>query len=569
MIRFPFVLPLTGCLLAAVPQGRLTQNSLDAPPLDTHGVVQPFVRVPGGSFRMGSTTHPEEGPIRDVSVDAFDLAATEVTVRQFRAFVQATGYVTDAERAGHSFQCCWRPKLGISWRNPGFAQSDDDPVLAVSWRDASEYCRWLSRETGLCYRLPSEAEWEFAARRDQEGQSLGSSAWYDRNSEGHSRPVGTRAAGRLGLHDVLGNAWEWVEDAYHQSYDGAPATARPWNDGSTGGPRGWPKPGDGRVLRGGGWGLSDRPHPAGYEVTLTSRPVFAAADSCNNSGFRLARTIPPALQEVSPPPRRRTIDEVLGGHPVFIHLPAGAFLLGDDKAGSARQVRFPRVVRMMRDEVTVAQFARFVEASGYVTDAERKGWAWDSDFRSRHQTAKAHGARWSNPGFQPAASDAVTMVSWNDALAFCRWLSAATGANYRLPSEAEWEYAATAGGAEQEGADLREVAWYFDNSAFRTHPVGTRRPNAWGFRDMLGNASEWVLDTWWPDLSRVPADGSALLGLPTTARVVRGGSFERERNEFGLRARDWLDQEEAVAGAGFRVVDATLGTPARVDIGRR
>jgi formylglycine-generating enzyme required for sulfatase activity len=500
---------------------------------------------------------PEEGPTRLVSVASFDLALSEVTVRQFRAFVQATGYVTDAETAGSASMCCWRPKLGICWRNPGFDQADDEPVLAVSWNDAAEFCRWLSRETGVRYRLPTEAEWEFAAKSDQENESLERTAWYNGNAGGRSHRVATRAAGRLGLHDVLGNAWEWVADSYHDSYAAAPATGRAWNENGTAGPRGWPKPGEGRVLRGGGWGLCDCRHPVSYEVSVTSRPVFAAGDACNNSGFRLARDIPGAVTSPAPAAARPVPQIILGTETTFVELPPGDFLLGGPNGAQNQRVHFGRTVRMMRDEVTVAQFRAFVEATRYVTDAERKGWGWDSDFRTRHATQKRPGAKWSAPGFEQGPSHPVTMVSWNDAQAFCRWLSAQAGRNYRLPTEAEWEYAATSGGTDVEPPSLADLAWYFDNSGFTTHPVGTRKANTWGLRDMLGNAAEWVLDVWTPEVTGHPRDGSAALGIDTTARAVRGGSYERERSEFGLRARDWQEQSEAIAGVGFRVVDAT------------
>ncbi len=550
MMRLTIGLLILACCAAATrSEGRGQAMTGPAAALDTHGVVQGFVRVPGGSFEMGSTARPEEGPVREVTVASFDLATTEVTVRQFRAFVQATGYLTDAERAGHSVLCCWRPKLGVTWRNPGFLQADDEPVLGISWIDAREFCHWLSAETGLHYRLPSEAEWEFAARADQQGRPLENSAWYDRNAGGRSHPVGSRAAGRLGLHDVLGNAWEWVEDAYHDSYRGAPATGEPWVETGS----------EGRVLRGGSWGTCDCRHPVAYEVTATSRPVFGASSSCNNSGFRLARTVPPAQAPAASVAGRAGMRTRLGMDRDWIELPAGPFQLGADKDNGPppRRVSFPRTVRMMRHEVTVAQFRAFASAAGYVTDAERKGWAWDSDFRSRHAIEKKAGASWSNPGYQQSANDPVTCVSWNDAHAFCRWWSAESGRNYRLPTEAEWEYACTAGGTETAPATLADLAWYFGNSGFRTHPVGMRKANAWGFHDMLGNVTEWVLDVWSPDLVRIPADGSAVLGLPTTARVLRGGSYEREPNEFGPRARDWHDQAEAIAGVGFRLVDTT------------
>src|SRR5512138_364624 len=96
-------------------------------PLALHGQTQEFIRIPGGEIFIGSDDRPDEQPVHKVRIHSFDISSTEVTIRQFRAFVQATGYITDAEKDGHSFACCWRPKLGITWRNPGFIQSDNEP----------------------------------------------------------------------------------------------------------------------------------------------------------------------------------------------------------------------------------------------------------------------------------------------------------------------------------------------------------------------------------------------------------------------------------------------------------
>jgi formylglycine-generating enzyme required for sulfatase activity len=247
--------------------------------------------VPAGEFIMGSESgRASERPLRRVRVAAFEMGVTEVTVRQFRAFTTATGYRTNAEREGWCFvrdpgqrgRKAWR--IGrADWRRPGFPQSEDDPVVCISWEDAMAFCDWLSKETGRRFRLPSEAEWEYAA---QSAPALEDSAWFDANSGSRTHPVARKKPNRWGMYDMQGNAWEWTADVWHGNYAGAPADGRAWVDGgdrwvALTSERDW------RVLRGGAWslGVSDG---YGNVLRVTARPPFPKDSRCNNSGFRVA-----------------------------------------------------------------------------------------------------------------------------------------------------------------------------------------------------------------------------------------------------------------------------------------
>jgi formylglycine-generating enzyme required for sulfatase activity len=141
--------------------------------------------------------------------------------------------------------------------DPG--KGDNDPVMDVSWEDAKGYCAWLSSKAGHPVRLPTEAEWECACRGGIEREfsfgddeaELSKYAWYDENSEGRAREVATKRPNLWGLYDMHGNAWEWCEDTYHESYEGAPADGTAWTEGGeewAGAPL--------RVFRGGGWPFS-------------------------------------------------------------------------------------------------------------------------------------------------------------------------------------------------------------------------------------------------------------------------------------------------------------------------
>jgi formylglycine-generating enzyme required for sulfatase activity len=186
-----------------------------------------LVRIPAGCFSMGSTTgDPDEKPVHKVRIDHdFYLGRTEVTVRQFRAFAEATGYKTDAEQVGWA-NTCPQPGLhpnerGLDWRRPGFELSDDQPVVVVSWNDAMAFCRWLSAQTGRNVRLPTEAEWECAARagrREDSPDCLDEAAWYEGNASDCAHAVGTKRPNPWGLVDMQGNAWEWCLDVWRPDY---------------------------------------------------------------------------------------------------------------------------------------------------------------------------------------------------------------------------------------------------------------------------------------------------------------------------------------------------------------
>jgi formylglycine-generating enzyme required for sulfatase activity len=151
----------------------------------------------------------------------------------------------------------------------------------------------------------------------------------------------------------------------------------------------------------------------------------------------------------------------------------------------------------------------------------------------------------SNPShFQDAGPNApVEMITWDDAQAFVRKLSAIEpGRRYRLPSEAEWEYACRAGGKGETYGVVEEIAWVRENSNGTTHPVGQKRPNAFGLYDMFGNVPEWVQDTWHADYTGAPIDGTAWEGTGSVYHPVRGGGMDLPAFFVHAGLRDPLDE---------------------------
>ena len=268
-----------------------------------------MVALPGGEYRMGDVAGNgggDEQPVHAVRVAPFMLAATEVTIGQYAAFAQATGYETDAERNADGKSGCAVLDVGVSmpanqsgtsWRNPGFPQSDDQPVVCLSFADVQAFIVWLSGETGQVFRLPTEAEWEYAARAGSEaafpwgddadaGCEFANGAdetpgptgksWdqriHCRDGYVYTAPVGSFRANAFGLHDMIGNVWEWTADCYHPNYQGAPGDGRAWVAPDCAK----------RSIRGGGW-----PYPAGF-LRSSNRGGSNAKLRANDRGFRLA-----------------------------------------------------------------------------------------------------------------------------------------------------------------------------------------------------------------------------------------------------------------------------------------
>ena len=261
-----------------------------------------MVRIHSGRFLMGSPPDEkgrnEDERQHEVRVANFAIGKYEVTVGQFKSFVKATQYKTEAEESGGCNSLTksgWEQDASKTWRNPGFSQTDDHPVVCVSWNDAMAYVDWLSQQTGKTYRLPTEAEWEYAARAGtttarywgddpDKGCSFANGA--DQTAKAqfsgwpimecqdryvYTAPVGRFRPNAWGLYDMLGNVWEWTCSEYDEDYGGS--EQRCLSEGAAGP----------CVLRGGSWD-SD---PQWLRGAARDRGDPHGGDS--GWGFRLAR----------------------------------------------------------------------------------------------------------------------------------------------------------------------------------------------------------------------------------------------------------------------------------------
>jgi formylglycine-generating enzyme required for sulfatase activity len=192
-----------------------------------------MVRIPAGSFRMGDIQgggDSDEKPVHRVSVGEFAMGMYEVTVGEFRKFVNSSGYQTDAEKEGSCWTYVGSSSDKKNWRNLGFSQNNNHPVTCISWNDATAYTKWLSNQTGKSYRLPTEAEWEYAARAGTEtkywwGNNIGKNKAncdnsYCRDRFKYTSPVGSFSANKFGLYDTSGNVWEWTCSEFDNKYKG-------------------------------------------------------------------------------------------------------------------------------------------------------------------------------------------------------------------------------------------------------------------------------------------------------------------------------------------------------------
>ncbi len=472
-----------------------------------------FVLIPAGTFMMGS---PSGEPGRDN-----DETQHQVTIS--KSFYMQTTEVTQGQ---------WKTVIG--WNPSDFKKCGKDcPVESVSWNDAQEFIRKLNQKEGTDkYRLPTEAEWEYAARAgtiDARSGALDEIAWYDKNSDGKTHPVGQKRPNAWGLNDMYGNVWEWVHDWYGE-YPTGPVTD----------PIG-PESRTRRVFRG----------ASCYDDTRYCRsarrkhlgPIYRLT----GVGFRLVRTQETAADKVTekstekkPISQEDASRVVAPASPAasytspmlnakFVLIPPGTFMMGSPPNEPGRhddetqhQVTISKPYYMQTTEVTQGQWKAVME---------------------------------NNPSYFKKCGDGcpVECVSWNNVQEFINKLNKVEGTDkYRLPTEAEWEYAARAGTMtalyngplrildQMNGPALDSISWYGGNSGvsyadgfacshwsgkqYRSsrcgpHLAGLKSPNAWGLYDMLGNVDEWVQDRTGDYQTGPVTDPTGQVGC---SRVLRG-----------------------------------------------
>jgi formylglycine-generating enzyme required for sulfatase activity len=521
-----------------------------------------MVELPGGTFWMGSSDDDEmaddnEKPLHQVKISPFWCMKFPVTRRLWR---DVMGGASD-----------WWPK----------GPADNRPVNRVSWFDAVIFCNVVSQRAGLkpCYRidgetvewvssegyrLPTEAEWEYACRAGSQTRwcfgddesKLGEYAWYNANADA-PQPVARKQANAWGLHDMHGNVWEWCWDweAAYPNLSSVYAIVDPPG----------PRLGTLRVLRGGSF-----KYKAGH-VRCADRLANWPGDRGRNWGFRCVRSaeLPEQLSSTAvmagsdsldimePAQNEVTAVEVLGEPFVepttglrFLWVPGGRFWMG---SGADEEDAF-------EDEKP----RHLVEVSGYwLAETPVTNRQYEIFVREQPGTS---GPRWWRDRKYNQPEQPVVGVTWLEAKAFCRWLSALSGRRLELPTEAQWEFAAR-------GPEGRRYPWGDEApDGTRAHygrsleeepiPVGSLPAGhgPFGHMDLAGNIWEWCRDAWDRQayakrgaLTVDPEGPRAKEGDPNVARACRGGAAFVEPRSLRAAYRFRLQAAFGYQGLGFRV----------------
>ncbi len=248
----------------------LPENNLMSD-FDVKSLKIKWIKIPAGKFKMGSDVKNRmnnENPVHWVELDTYNISKHEITVGQFRKFVQDTNYITEVEKKGIASvkkDGKWQKDKNANWEKPGFKQKDDHPVVLITSGDAEMFCKWLSKKTGKNILLPTEAQWEKAARGSDgrtypwgnsklSGDKLNCSDINIKIKSGdkgidddfaYTSPVGTYPAGAsvYNVMDMAGNVWEWCRDLYQKDYYSRSVNVNPKG----------PKTGNGNTFRGGSW----------------------------------------------------------------------------------------------------------------------------------------------------------------------------------------------------------------------------------------------------------------------------------------------------------------------------
>jgi len=592
MMKNKVLIKTIAVIILLLPVSALADGGIDVG--GRHSTSMVFIK--GGCFDMGDQFgdgEDNEKPVHEVCVDDFYLGEHEVTQKEWKDVM--------GSNPSHFNYCC-----------------GDFPVETVSWNDVQQYIRKLNDKTGMRYRLPTEAEWEYAAREGGRLVRFGTgkdtigpdeanipTSSNPRSKEPYVRsgvyrkktvPVKSFPPNSLGLYDMSGNVWEWVQDWYDEDY---------YRNSPKNNPTG-PESGEYRVLRGGSWYILPFDMRAAFrywgrrgirEVTFGFRVAqdkFQVIDELKTMASDISKSEEERKiaerkktgdergraekkdrqfeekQRLAQDRERKKIKEKKPKGMVFIK--GGCYHMGDsfgDGNGDETPVHEVCVddYYLGEHEVTVGEFREFVNETSYRTDSENidgcyywTGFEWKKD-RKKY---------WDDPGFPQTDKNPVTCVSWNDTNEFMKWRKRKTNFDYRLPTEAEWEYAAREGGrmvrfstgkntigpndANFDASSKFEKP-YSRSGVSKDNPVAVKSypPNSLGLYDMSGNLWEWVSDWYDNDYYSNSPKNNPKGPSSGSIRVGRGGSWDNEPWYVRTTYRGGFDPSCWKLHMGFRL----------------
>ena len=462
-----------------------------------NGVQFSMKYVEGGTFMMGaSDTHPSawsrEKPLHKISLDSYYMSETQVT------------------------QELW---LAVMGDNPSYFKGDNLPVESVSWYDCQEFIHKLNSLTDKSFALPTEAQWEYAARGGNKSKSISAElfsgsyyinevAWHGDNCNFQPHMVATKKANELGLYDMSGNVEEWCYDRLDDEYYSKSSKKNPLG----------PREGNYRVLRGGG---------CSRELDFC-RVSFRAFDDPSNFrnyvGLRLVLNLIP----------KDVVFNVNGVQFMMKYVEGGVFIMGASEEDEKVLGCEKPLHKVQLDSYHIGE-----------TQVTQELW---------------QAVMGDNPSHFQGEKQPVENVSWFDCQEFLKKLNSITGKTFTLPTEAQWEYAARGGnkgkGCIYSGSDnINEVAYYVDNGTLlETSEVARKKANELGIYDMSGNVWEWCNDLFDEkyysnseiDNPRGPGFGEC--------RVIRGGSWDFPAICCKVSFRCGIAPDDRSNRAGLRIV---------------
>jgi formylglycine-generating enzyme required for sulfatase activity/serine/threonine protein kinase len=539
------------------------------------GISMSFRLIPAGTFTMGTSGSPEAEKQHKVTItQPFYLGITEVTQAQWLVVMgnNPSAYSGDLSRPVE--QVSWNDTQQFLAKLAPLAKSRGLKLQLPSEAEWEYACR---AGTSTVYSFGNDLA------------MLPEFAWFRESSGGTSHPVGQLKPNPWGLYDMHGNVWEWCSDWHARDYYGqsppsdpsgpASGTRRVLRGGAAANlvdacrsaERNFISP---EIATGNyGFRLACRPgaesvvRPA-VRVAVPTKPLLRGMPAPLSVPFNLEQAHQ-AQQRWAAFLRVRSPSAGSSGIPMVV-IPPGEFLMGSTQPvidaivqtykdthvidnlrseGPQHRVTLSKPLACGVTEVTVAQFRRFVKATKYRTEAETDG-RGGSGWSASHVWQRLPAYTWSSPGFTQAEDSPVVQVSWGDAVEFCNWLSTeeklppsyakdssglwkqSAGRGYRLPSEAEWEFACRAGAdtAYCFGDQVKELgsfAWTSSKEPVgMPSQVGTRLPSAFGLFDMHGNVWEWCQDWYAPDAYAASPANDPMGPASGATRVIRGGCWD-------------------------------------------
>ncbi len=596
-----------------------------------------FTLIPPGEFMMGSMPEEIEEALKDASDDPHRQDCIKSEAPLHRVILTQPFYLGIHEvTQGDYEQVMGKNPSYFSPQGPGKGsvagmKTAGHPVEFVSWNDAAECCAKLSEQEklqpfyarkddmvtlqgGTGYRLPTEAQWEFACRAGtttkycigDRDEDLVRVAWFGANSGSRTHQVGELQANPLGLYDTHGNVREWVQDWWEPAYFGQ------FQEKAALDPTGPATATKQRLFRGGHWPPSTtsncrsasrnaveptgRGTDIGFRMALSVEAVRGATMERNSSAWQgwPAGAPKPAFAPFDAKQARKAQlrwAEHLGV-PVeyenslkmkFILIPPGEFTMGSTADERQKALRVVGELKRSQDEIASEDPPHKVILTQpfYLSVHEVTQSAYQQVVGSNPSQFAKSGSnleRAAKVAGIDTSEHPVENVSWNDAAQFCEKLSQqeklqpfdfqatnvaapAQGTGYRLPTEAQWEFACRAGTTSKyslSDAKLPLAAWLATNSSQRTHGVGELKANPFGLYDMHGNISEWILDEWEPAFysrfKESPAIDPFCTGAAGRLRGFRGGNWSHPSSNYCRSAARSANVATARGnGIGFRV----------------